>query len=345
MNTQILNIGAICTYMLFISSASPTVVDWLGGIQFVPPPLIPIEVVNPFLCRDCSGRMNVGSNARIWFQPCCPVCRCGVEGDTKIVGGSLVPRGKYPWIASVTFNNEVQTGGCGATLIASRWAVTAAHCVFSGTITSIVLGENDISSIDALDVNRKDVRIAKIVTHPLYNNPGSFSNDIALLKLAEEVDLSVHTPACMPALGRDFTGNIGTVYGWGKPDHCVRFPSALLQEVSQEIVSDETCAAANGDVFQFLPTFGGCVLVHNATYTGLISEDMLCAQAPGKSGCQGDSGGPFTVREGDQHYLVGVVSWGFGCGSFPTVYAEVPKLKQWIDDTIAVYGGATYCPN
>ena len=40
-----------------------------------------------------------------------------------------------------------------------------------------------------------------------------FSSDLALLKLAEEVDLSVHTPACLPAAERDFTGHIGSVYG------------------------------------------------------------------------------------------------------------------------------------
>ena len=40
-----------------------------------------------------------------------------------------------------------------------------------------------------------------------------FSADLALLKLAEEVDLSVHTPACLPAPERDYTGQIGSVYG------------------------------------------------------------------------------------------------------------------------------------
>ena len=50
--------------------------------------------------------------------------------------------------------------------------------------------------------------IIQDVTQPI-----PFSNDLALLKLAEEVDLSVHTPACLPDPGRDFTGKVGTVYG------------------------------------------------------------------------------------------------------------------------------------
>ena len=55
-------------------------------------------------------------------------------------------------------------GGCGATLIASRWAITAGHCNYlykdppgryiDDPIISIVLGEHDINTIDALDTNR-----------------------------------------------------------------------------------------------------------------------------------------------------------------------------------------------
>ena len=55
-------------------------------------------------------------------------------------------------------------GGCAATLIASRWAITAGHCNYlykdppgryiHDPIISIVLGEHDINSIDANDTNR-----------------------------------------------------------------------------------------------------------------------------------------------------------------------------------------------
>ena len=64
---------------------------------------------------------------------------------------ALLQRGKYPWVAAVRFTVP---GVCGATLIASRWAVTAAHCAVPGQITSLVLGEHDITGIDALDINR-----------------------------------------------------------------------------------------------------------------------------------------------------------------------------------------------
>ena len=74
-------------------------------------------------------------------------------------------------------------------------------------------------------------------------------------------------------------------------------------------MSDSTCAAASGNYIN-----GRCQLVTDASYAGMISEDMVCARNPGMDACQGDSGGPLTVNEDDQHILVGVVSWANGCG-------------------------------
>ena len=51
------------------------------------------------------------------------------------------------------------------------------------------------------------------IVHESYNNPLTNSNDIALLKLAEKVNLNVHTPACLPALNTNFTGKTASVYG------------------------------------------------------------------------------------------------------------------------------------
>ena len=45
--------------------------------------------------------------------------------------------------------------------------------------------------------SRKNVKIAEIIIHESYN-PSGFANDIALLKLAESIDLDTWTPACLP---------------------------------------------------------------------------------------------------------------------------------------------------
>ena len=112
-------------------------------------------------------------------------------------------------------------GGCAATLIASNWAVTAAHCIptlsfLAKWTMSIVLGEHDISGIDESDIGiRKNVKLAiNPIVHERYNFPRSYQNDIALLKLATHVDLTTYTPACLPAANTDFTGQNAWVYGW-----------------------------------------------------------------------------------------------------------------------------------
>jgi len=363
-------IACLSIYFLIPATAHPTVIEWLSGIKYIPPPAPSRQDA----CRDCRIK-NGDELARFWIplppaEPqqlaCCPGtepdCTCGVEGNNRIVGGEEVPRGKYPWIAAVQFESGDEPGGCGATLIASRWAVTAAHCTF-GNITSLVLGEHDITGVDELDINRKEVKVEKTIRHPefkpLFNTFAGWlferaplSLDIALLKLSEDVDLSVLTPACLPESGRDFTGQMGSVYGWGTVDHCEPEINPILSEVSLEIMSDATCEAYAGTFVTVdddinSPTFNTCISF-NGSYAGLLSDDMLCAGAAGKGSCQGDSGGPLTVKEGDQHSLVGVVSWGAGCAedNFAGVYAEVanPNLRKWIDDTIAENGGAIYCP-
>ena len=62
--------------------------------------------------------------------------------------------------------------------------------------------------------DRKNVKLAMDpIVHEKYNGDVAAGHDIALLKLAESVDLKTYTPACLPKSGADYTGQNGKVYG------------------------------------------------------------------------------------------------------------------------------------
>merc|ERR1719384_664687 len=59
------------------------------------------------------------------------VCKCGIERTKRIVGGSEVkPKNKYPWMVALVDTNTTDGQFCGGTLVASKYIITAAHCMF-----------------------------------------------------------------------------------------------------------------------------------------------------------------------------------------------------------------------
>ena len=157
----------------------------------------------------------------------------------------------------------------------------------------------------------KDFNVDLIVNAPDYQTPSGMSNDIALVRLAEDADLSVYTPACLPAADQDYTGQNSTVAGWGATQEGGATAHILQELHGLEVMSDDHCRGLLGN--------------------SAISADMVCAGGQeGKDSCQGDSGGPLVVQEADSTFtLMGVVSWGYGCArqDQPGVYAEVSS--EW----------------
>lgn len=95
-----------------------------------------------------------------------------------------------------------------------------------------------------------------------------------------------------------------------------RRSSAALQIVTVPYVSEEVCKKSHSD--------------------RLISPYMFCAgkMSGGEGPCNGDSGGP-VVSNGVQY---GIVSWSFGCAlpNYPSVFAKVSAIRDWIKDISGV---------
>ena len=63
-----------------------------------------------------------------------------------------------------------------------------------------------------------------------------------------------------------------------------------------------------------------------------LDRKHICAGNGDTDACTGDSGGPLLVERNGRWTVIGVTSFGVGCGSdvFPGVYTNVAKYITWI---------------
>lgn len=229
--------------------------------------------------------------------------------DDKIVGGTQASPNEFPYQISL---RRLGSHICGGSVYDADYIITAAHCT-DGTAVgslSIVAGEHSLSTNSGLEQVRS---VAAKIEHPLYNS-NSQENDICLLRLSSPLTLnSVVAPVTLPAQGAaTATGTDCVVSGWGTTSSGGSTIPDILRKVTVPIVSDASCRASYG--------------------INAISDSMICAgfSNGGADSCQGDSGGPLVVQ--GTRKLVGVVSWGIGCGSpnYYGVYTEVAYFHNWI---------------
>ncbi|RMX43655.1 hypothetical protein pdam_00016944 [Pocillopora damicornis] len=181
------------------------------------------------------------------------------------------------------------------------------------TVEELYLGAHSrVSEVDT----EQDFRVTKVITHPLYHKPKSYSHDIALLKLDKPARLNSYVnTACLPeTIEAPVEGKRCWITGWGRLSSGGATPDDL-QQVSVPIVGPARCEKA---------------------YPDKIHDSMICAGVDegGIDSCQGDSGGPMVCESGGRFYLQGATSWGYGCaaaGKFG-VYAKVKYLLPWLKE-------------
>ena len=120
-----------------------------------------------------------------------------------------------------------------------------------------------------------------------------------------------------------FNWNYQILAGWGDSgDYCTGGTTVnTLQKVDMQIMPNDICRQQEGYYNRYNKTLGRCVthwysLKADWWGTEKVEDHILCAKNPSKntSTCQGDSGGPLTVKQNDQHFLVGITQSGYGCG-------------------------------
>ncbi|KAK6486182.1 suppressor of tumorigenicity 14 protein-like protein [Huso huso] len=276
-----------------------------------------------YKCRDgkCVSKLNPECDGR---KDCSDGsdevgCGCGTRPTkkSKIVGGEDARSGEWPWQVSLQMGRYGHI--CGASVIASRWLLSAAHCFqdsdsirYSDSSSwKAYIGMRIINIISSSVVTRQ---VKRIVVHPQYDQYTS-DYDIALLELSASVLFNEFIqPACVPARSHFFSTETSCfVTGWGVLVEDGEI-SSVLQEATVKIISHNTC---------------------NKFYDDAVTSRMLCAGNlhGGVDACQGDSGGPLVCLEkGRRWFLAGIVSWGEGCArrNRPGVYTQVVHFSDWI---------------
>lgn len=183
------------------------------------------------------------------------------------------------------------------------------------------LGEHDLIRTEGPE---RDYAVAEKHIHHQYNdNKSQFNHDIALLKLANPVELSnERRPICLGP--KDFTENIlrdsssSIVSGWGKLKY-QGLDATKLQKLAVPYVDRTWCKKSSRE---HVTRFMFCA--------GFLNEQM--------DSCQGDSGGPHATNYKGTWFLTGLVSWGEECakdGKYG-IYTRVSRYYTWISQRTGI---------
>ncbi|XP_012667679.2 tissue-type plasminogen activator [Otolemur garnettii] len=290
--------------------------------------------------NDAKPWCHVVKDRKLTWEYCdVPQCStCGLrqykQPQFLIKGGFLTDITSHPWQAAIFAKNRRSPGErflCGGILIHSCWVLSAAHCfqervplhhlkVILGRTYRLIPGKEE-----------QEFEVEKYIVHKEFDDD-TYNNDIALLQLKSDSlsrcaqeSVAVRT-VCLPPPSLtlpDWTEC--ELSGYGKHEQSSPFYSEQLKEAHVRLYPASRCTSQH---------------LFNRT----VTSNMLCAGDTRTGGnqpnlhdaCQGDSGGPLVCLKDNRMTLVGIISWGLGCGQkdVPGVYTKVTNYLDWIRDNM-----------
>ncbi|XP_028842105.1 enteropeptidase [Denticeps clupeoides] len=235
------------------------------------------------------------------------------DTEGRVIGGGNAQKGAWPWMVSLMWLGRHV---CGASLIDREWLLTSAHCVYGKnshlSFWVVVLGMHSQFGSDWSDHQLHQVD--RVIINKNYNLH-SKDSDVALMHLLTPANFTDYIyPICLPQKDQVFQPGMNCIItGWGRLSSTGPVAD-ILQQAVVPLLSRTQCQ-------EWLPEYN-------------ITARMICAgyYNGGADSCQGDSGGPLMVEQSDGWVLVGVTSFGVGCGHprRPGVYALVSEFIDWV---------------
>ncbi|TRY78366.1 hypothetical protein TCAL_08517 [Tigriopus californicus] len=238
-----------------------------------------------------------------------PVQTCGgpPSASSRIIDGTLVADNEFGFMAKLTIDDLYL---CGASVLNSRWLLTAAHCVKPSS--SVVASFDCIGSVNCRQSRTQD----QIYIHPNWDDSNVAKGfDVALIQLSQDIQFSNAVwPVCLPANPPNFGENM-KVIGFGN----IATNGPTSQDLLMGFVKVEpmsTCRRFFGN--------------------GLGST-VFCASQNPSSTCRGDSGSFGGVRRNGRFEIDGITSFGGAiCEDDPMGFMLVVSEKEWINSYINI---------
>ena len=242
-----------------------------------------------------------------------------------IVNGSNANIVNYPSFASMFYiNGGAYSNYCGATMLNSQYALTAAHCIYgnpSNMLNTFIIPKLEDESTY---VSAEKARALEFYYPDDYIDSGAvlWPNDIAVIKLESPLSVTDYTYLLNTTYNNNFPG--GTTYkaiGHGQIAGNVSGGNQLL-ETDLDYVSLSSCRTQYGLITDKQVCFGGAL---SGSYRN--------------STCNGDSGGPVYLFNGIEYIQIGITSFGpKSCGdpseTVTSVFTDVYDYIGWINRVI-----------
>ncbi|RHY39325.1 hypothetical protein DYB30_008003 [Aphanomyces astaci] len=198
----------------------------------------------------------------------------------EILGGQEAQFGKHRYVAGLKKSRDANTT-CGGSLIAPNVVLTAAHCL-KGKLRAVVVGTHYLTGF-------ADGELANIIQEIKHPKP----TDVGIVILDRNITTIQPVAVSFEFVPADV---LAWVRGWGRVTSRARAPySKVLKELSVTTWNNTGASAA--------------------LFPIRLTDTMLGAGGvEGEDSCRGDSGGPLTIEENGTVRLVGVISFGRGCG-------------------------------